>query len=490
MHVAEALPPQNLSCLPPVFMASWLEAGGVEWTKDGVVVQGSNCPVETRSGLSDPGRTILFDPKPLAELVLRKEIAKTTTIISEEDGMKSIKTIFAICLAIFTLVAEAKAASIKNVLLISMDGTQYNHLTELMGAEKLPNLKQLSSEGALSSISIMPFIKRFPSGQGDPIDYADILPEDEIYYEMAVTDSGHAKMLTGERSLINGVFVPLAGYPLIDYIAANNFETVKDGLTVMDKIKAQSRDYYVASVVSRHADMRDHLGKNLYTVFTGFSNSDEIWMPVGSAKAIGGHGFYSTTFLYAEPDLDYFFDPHEIPDSQLTANANNSYFRTYEPMTRRMVSLEELKANFVANKTLEQIAYCSEMRKPFFLFVHFCEPDLFGHFYGENSSEYSMAITTDDAAVGRIINGLKALGVYDETLVIVTTDHGATENSAAATTVEILGKTFLRTLGSLHGALDSDNHMIWMINNKISDMYPMEQIGITPLILDVLGLQN
>jgi predicted AlkP superfamily pyrophosphatase or phosphodiesterase len=400
--------------------------------------------------------------------------------------MKKLKVLFLSGIAIFMFCSQSAAQSVKNVILISLDGAQYNHMAELLNAGLLPNIRHISLEGKMSNILISPFIKKSPEGNGTSVKYEDILAEDEIYYEMAVTDSGHARMLTGEWSLINGICEPYTENPLIDFLCANNFQTVADGLTVMEKIKAENPDYFVASVVSRHGDMRDKLGKGYLSIFK--YGSDEILTKTGDAEAIGGHGYYGTTFENAEADLDYFFDSHKIPGDQLEANWKNSYFYTYDPVINKVISLEEFNADAIAQKANGVIAYCVGNNRPFFMFVHLCEPDLFGHIYGENSAEYSQAIMIDDAAIGKILATLKLLGKYDETMIIVTTDHGATENASAAITYPYLGKTWLLALGMLHGALTADNHWIWMANNKFKDVPVMEQTRITSFILEKLGI--
>jgi hypothetical protein len=60
----------------------------------------------------------------------------------------------------------------------------------------------------------------------------------------------------------------------------------------------------------------------------------------------------------------------------------------------------------------------------FFLFVHFGDADVNGHKYGENSREYNDALVSLDAWLGRIVAQLKADGLYDQTALYLTADHG------------------------------------------------------------------
>ncbi len=71
---------------------------------------------------------------------------------------------------------------------------------------------------------------------------------------------------------------------------------------------------------------------------------------------------------------------------------------------------------------LDSLERCGGGR--FFAFFHFCDPDHAGHRHGENSREYSNAIIVVDRALGRIADKLRTLGVYEDTRVYVTSDHG------------------------------------------------------------------
>ena len=62
-------------------------------------------------------------------------------------------------------------------------------------------------------------------------------------------------------------------------------------------------------------------------------------------------------------------------------------------------------------------------------FFHFGEPDGVGHktIKGENSKDYSEAIIDDDEWLGKIVKKTKQLGIYNQTLIYVVTDHGFDE---------------------------------------------------------------
>ncbi len=63
---------------------------------------------------------------------------------------------------------------------------------------------------------------------------------------------------------------------------------------------------------------------------------------------------------------------------------------------------------------------------PNLLFIHFNDPDHYGHAngYGATSETYVNALQTEDGYIGRVFDIYKNLGVLDDTLFLVTSDHG------------------------------------------------------------------
>jgi len=67
--------------------------------------------------------------------------------------------------------------------------------------------------------------------------------------------------------------------------------------------------------------------------------------------------------------------------------------------------------------------------KRLFAFVHFSDPDHKGHAFGENSPEYEQAIVKCDEWLGKLVELLRSMGIYDSTGVYVVTDHGFDEGA-------------------------------------------------------------
>lgn len=74
--------------------------------------------------------------------------------------------------------------------------------------------------------------------------------------------------------------------------------------------------------------------------------------------------------------------------------------------------------------TVERLAI-NQIQQGFdLLFVHFPEGDLAGHEYGWMSREQLSTYGRDDTLLGLLLQALKNNGLYERTLIIVTSDHG------------------------------------------------------------------
>jgi predicted AlkP superfamily pyrophosphatase or phosphodiesterase len=62
--------------------------------------------------------------------------------------------------------------------------------------------------------------------------------------------------------------------------------------------------------------------------------------------------------------------------------------------------------------------------KPAFTFVHLDHVDHFGHEIGHGTPEYLTAVAKADSLIGTLMQALRATGMANETVVIITADHG------------------------------------------------------------------
>jgi predicted AlkP superfamily pyrophosphatase or phosphodiesterase len=68
-------------------------------------------------------------------------------------------------------------------------------------------------------------------------------------------------------------------------------------------------------------------------------------------------------------------------------------------------------------------------QRPSLVTLYFDIVDTEGHRHGPNSKELDAALTSTDASLGRLVDGLKTRGLWDRTNLIVVADHGMADTS-------------------------------------------------------------
>ena len=80
------------------------------------------------------------------------------------------------------------------------------------------------------------------------------------------------------------------------------------------------------------------------------------------------------------------------------------------------------------------IAFFKE-KKPAFSFLHFDHVDHAGHQHGHGSPEYYKAVEEADKLVAQVIDGLKAAGMLERTIILISADHGGVGKSYGGATL-------------------------------------------------------
>ena len=71
----------------------------------------------------------------------------------------------------------------------------------------------------------------------------------------------------------------------------------------------------------------------------------------------------------------------------------------------------------------ESVKYIKD-KKPVLCFIHIDALDHMGHAYGQGSAEYYAELPLVDDRVRRIVEGVKEAGIYDDSILIISSDHG------------------------------------------------------------------
>ena len=260
----------------------------------------------------------------------------------------------------------------KNVVLIGWDATQRDHLKEMIGRNEVPNLVALSKEGALVDMDVT-------AGATD-------------------TKAGWSQILTGYAPEKSGVY------------RNSKYQPIPVGYTIFERVEAQLGQDNVSTMAvigkKGHVDC-DPAQKIPYDEW--FQKEKRAAEKKGKVLKDGAKP--------AEGEII------EENGAKFVCIPGKPYFNTKDHMDLFVNGLSENET--VAAKAIENLEANKDKR--FLLFVHFAMPDHAGHKSGENSQEYTDGVKSDDECTGKIIAKIKELGLYDNTLIYVTADHGFDE---------------------------------------------------------------
>jgi hypothetical protein len=262
----------------------------------------------------------------------------------------------------------------QNIILMGWDGCHRDHVKALLKEGKLPNLQKLIAEGALVDVDVT-------SGATD-------------------TKAGWSQILTGYRPEVSGVY------------SNGRYHDVPAGLSVFERLK-------------------DHFGADKFAcvaVIGKRQHCGEINPP--SKKPLneaGGTAPKAAKKKGGKLDPGALASGKDVSGQIVEENGQkfvvfggSPYYTMHKACDEWLFGLTE--DGKVGDKTLELLD--KYKAKPFFFFVHLAEVDHSGHQHGEPSKEYNDAIISGDTQLGRLVEKLKALGLYDKTRTYVTADHG------------------------------------------------------------------
>lgn len=120
-------------------------------------------------------------------------------------------------------------------------------------------------------------------------------------------------------------------------------------------------------------------------------------------------------------------------------------------------------------------AYIKE-KKPTFTFIHFDHVDHGGHEYGHGTLEYYKSVEKADAMLAEVMAAIKASGMADETLVIISADHGGLGKGHGGESLEEIEIPFI-----LWGKSVKKNHLL---------KYPVYQYDNAATVAFALGIKT
>jgi len=275
----------------------------------------------------------------------------------------------------------APADQPQNVILMGWDGPHRDQVRALLKEEKLPNLKALIAEGALVDVDVT-------SGATD-------------------TKAGWTQILTGYRPEVSGVY------------SNGRYRDVPAGLSVFERLKAHfgAEKFAALAVIGK----KGHCGeinapfKKPYAPAT--DDAKQGAPKAGAAKEGAAKKGGAKQPGFTEKGLGHVV---EEGGQKFLVFEGSPYYTMHKACDEWQFGLmEDAKVGDAALSALDKYK-----DRRFFMFVHLAEVDHSGHKHGEASKEYNDAIISGDTQLGRLVEKLKALGLYAKTRIYVTADHG------------------------------------------------------------------
>ncbi|RPH50740.1 MAG: hypothetical protein EHM85_09200 [Desulfobacteraceae bacterium] len=272
--------------------------------------------------------------------------------------------------------AQAVRKEVKNIVVIGWDGAGRSHIKELLEKGELLNLAALIREGKLLDIDVV-------SGATD-------------------TKAGWTQLLTGYVPEKTGVY--------------NNgrYEPIPEGYTVFERLEkffGPDKIDTVAIIGKKFHVDNDPPYRGTLEEWTTFIPERLKEMK----KTYPNTGIEPVSAVYREGGRIV-----EKEGRQIVEIPGKPWYHASKYLDLWINGLEESKK--VAERAIAELEKRKSRR--FFFFIHFAQPDHRGHRFGENSHKYTDGIRLDDKYSGWIIDKLKALGLYEKTLVYVVADHG------------------------------------------------------------------
>lgn len=279
--------------------------------------------------------------------------------------------IAAVILSLFSAIGIAQLSQPPNIIIIGWDGTQRDHLKEMIQRNELPNLMALVREGTLVDIDVI-------NGATD-------------------TKAGWAQILTGYFCEKTGVY------------NNRNYQPIPAGYTLFERVE----QYFGTDTI----ETRAVIGKG------GNVGAD-------SSKKIPFKRWQQRMGKQKQIDQKQFGKGGIKKQDIITENGKRFVITPAEPFFNAKKStdlfINRLKTNeAVGTQAIKSLDECKDQH--FLFFIHFAEPDPSGHRYSENSLQYTDAIKSDDLWTGKIIDRIKELGIYERTMIYITSDHGFDE---------------------------------------------------------------
>lgn len=191
----------------------------------------------------------------------------------------------------------------------------------------------------------------------------------------------------------------------------------------------QKRCVYPSSSAPNWASMFMGAGPELHCYTEWGSRSPEF-----EPRVLGNHGIFPTVFQlarnqYPDAEIGVLCDWDGI--KYLVDTLSLSYHAQSPDYQKFPGEFAKMAADYIIAK------------RPMLTAICFDEPDHTGHTAGHDTPEYYVALHRLDGYVAQIIEAIKKAGIYDNTVIIITADHGGIDKGHGGRTMEEMETPFI-----------------------------------------------
>jgi len=299
----------------------------------------------------------------------------------------------------------------KHVIFIGLDGMRYDYLKH----HPLPHIKSLIENGVSFRNAVT---SNFP----------------------AQTAPGFASLSTGAVVREHGIFASEDYYDKktgeIRYLfdEKTGFSDLR-ATTLGDAVKAVNHDFKVVSVSTKDRPALLFGGSNADTVaycYRRLQTTKEQKSQGRTREAVSGAGVHEDYYCWVERPNHQL--PAYLQDRRLVRNVDWKGAGFYHPDID--VRYTPMVDTFVMDAALDII----RNEQPYLTFVTMENVDHSGQAYSMDSPEVMASLEVTDTEIGRLTQLLKEMDWYEDTLIVISTDHGMAAKPKCVSVLDELEK--------------------------------------------------
>ena len=185
------------------------------------------------------------------------------------------------------------------------------------------------------------------------------------------------------------------------------------------------------------------------------------------SRVVGRNGIFPTIFQICRD---------EMPDAEIGClyewDGIKYLVDTLSLSHHAMVPADRIYTDALATMACDYI----RDKKPTLLAVCFDNPDHVGHSAGHDTPEYYAELARLDGEIGRIIDAIKEAGIYDDTVIILTADHGGIGTGHGGITLAEMETPFIIAgKGVRHGGEFRESMMQYDVAATIAALLGLRQ---------------